>query len=288
MQATVEKHVPRIKPPITYFGSKAGLAEWICSYFPVHTTYVEPFGGSAAVLLAKRPSPVEVYNDINQELIVLYQVLRDKVMSERLYELLSLTLYSRAEFDYAKRSASDDPIEIARCFIVKQCQSHCAHGRQFSYVVKDSSHGNSSAVQRWLRSIARVHEVHKRMRHVQVECLDALDILKKYDTADTLFYLDPPYVAATRVSGQYKHELDDNDHVNLISALLNIKGKALLSGYAHPIYEPLQNAGWKVVKKEVTTSTSPNRAKRVECLWMSPGAHKNRQMDIFDYKLRSK
>jgi DNA adenine methylase len=282
MQAVVEHPTTRVKPPITYLGSKAGLAEWICSHFPEHTTYVEPYGGSAAVLLAKQPSKVEVYNDINQELVILYRVLRDKAMSERLYESLSLTLYSRAEFDYARRSVSIDPVEIARCFIVKQCQSHCAHGRRFSFVVKDSCAGNSSAVQRWLRSLARIQDVHERMRHVQIECLDALDIVKKYDTPDTLFYLDPPYVAATRVSGQYKHELDDSDHVNLITALLDIKGKAILSGYEHQIYKPLQHAGWTLIKKEVTSPSSPTRNKRIECLWISPGAHQNRQMGIFD------
>src|SRR5271166_1742362 len=102
----------RIPSPITWFGGKSRLAPRIIGYFPPHKTYVELFGGSAAVLLAKEPSPVEVFNDIDNQLFNLFRVLRDDRAFRRLQRGIELTLYSRAEFDLAKQE-SDDPVESA-------------------------------------------------------------------------------------------------------------------------------------------------------------------------------
>lgn len=264
----------QIKPPITYFGNKAELAKWICSYFPEHLTYVEPFGGSASILLAKKPSRIEVYNDLNHDLVNLFEVIRDKEKFKQLMEVLNATPFAREEFKRAKYSKSEDPIEKARCLMLKQRQSHSGRGENWSFSVTDNHAGMSSSVRRWLAGIERIPDVHKRMQRVQIESLDWREVLSKYDSEKTLFYLDPPYILETRVNGGYKHELEDVDHKELVDVLLNLRGKVILSGYEHPIYKPLEQGRWRIVKKDVIAKSSASRASRVECLWISPQAVK--------------
>src|ERR1035441_2003843 len=141
-----------ISSPITWHGGKAKISTKIIGYFPEHQTYVEPFGGSAAVLLAKQPSKVEVYNDLNGDLVNLFQVLRDGTLYRRLRRALDNTRYARAEF-LLSQEPSDDPVESARRFIVRQRQSRGGLGERWSYCVGDSCGGMSSVVARWQAGI---------------------------------------------------------------------------------------------------------------------------------------
>ena len=258
-----------ISPPITWFGGKSKLAARIIEHFPAHRTYVEPFGGSAAVLLAKPPSPVEVYNDVDGDLVNLFRILRDRDQSIRLHEACETTLYSRAEFDLA-RQPSDDPVEAARRFIVRQRQSHGGLGRSWSYCVADAQGGMSSAVRRWLVGIERLPAIHRRLRHVQVEAADWSEVMARYDRPETLHYLDPPYATDTRVGGGYRHEMDDQGHRRLVDAVLSLSGMAVLSGYSCDIYLPLEKNGWQRVDYDVPAYMSPSRDRRRESIWLSP------------------
>lgn len=243
----------------------------IIKHFPEHHTYVEPFGGSAAVLLAKTPAKIEVYNDLDCDLVNLFQVLRDQASFARLKEVCEKTAYSRAEFELALATCSD-PIEAARRFIVRQRQSHGGIGRRWSYCIQDSQGGVSSAVRRWLSGIERLPAIHERLRHVQIEFDDWEQVVKRYDTSKTLFYLDPPYPAHTRIGGGYKHELRETDHHRLAETLLQIKGMAVLSGYRCEAYRRLELSGWLRVDYDVPAYMSPRRKRRQESLWISPSA----------------
>ncbi|MCX7124045.1 MAG: DNA adenine methylase [Gammaproteobacteria bacterium] len=270
----------QIKPPITYFGNKARLATWICSYFPEHLTYFEPFGGSASVLLAKRPSKIEVYNDLNRELVNLFQVLRSNDDLKKLQAALDFTLYSREDFNTAKVPTDTDPIEMARRTLIKYRQSHAGEAKQWSYCITDSVSGMAGSVRKWKSGLERLRDIHKRLQRVQIECLDWAEVIKRYDTEKTLFYIDPPYVHETRVNGTYSHELDDSAHRKLIDSILNVQGMCIISGYEHPIYQALTEAGWTREKKEVIASASSTRAKRIECLWISPGTRKRKNTGV--------
>lgn len=264
-----------ISPPITWFGGKSKLAARIVGHFPDHRTYVEPFGGSAAVLLAKPPSPVEVYNDIDHNLVNLFRVLREPELFERLRVACEATLYSRAEF-YLAQQPAHDPVEAARRFIVRQRQSHGGVGRAWSYCVADAQTGMSSAVRRWLSGIERLPAIHRRLRRVQIEAADWSEVLVRYDRPDTLFYLDPPYVAETRVGGGYRHELGQSDHVRLIEAVQSLSGMVILSGYPSDAYQTLEDQGWRRVEYDVPAYMSPRRDRRRESLWISPAAQSGR------------
>lgn len=90
---------------LPWFGGKVKTADWIRSHFPTHHTYVEPFGGAMAVLLAKPPSPVEVYNDVDQELVNFWRVVRDPATFEQLRHRIALTPYARGEWRWARGGA---------------------------------------------------------------------------------------------------------------------------------------------------------------------------------------
>jgi DNA adenine methylase len=259
-----------VKPPITWFGGKARLATRIVKHFVRHQTYCEPFGGSAAVLLEKEPSNVEVYNDIDGDLVNLFQVLRDPILCDRLRTEAESTLYARAEFELAKEPTTE-PVERARRFLVRQRQSHGGLGKRWSYCIKDSAVGMSSVVRRWQLGLERLPLVHKRLKAVQIEQDDWRAVMQRFDGPHTLFYLDPPYVPNTRVNGGYCHELNQDDHYQLVEHLLmSVKGMVVLSGYAHEVYKPLEEAGWSREDYSMPAYTSSRRERRIECLWLSP------------------
>jgi DNA adenine methylase len=258
------------KAPITWFGGKSRHLHWMLDQFPSHRVFVDAFGGSGAVLLGKPESAVEVYNDIDGRLVNLFRVLRDSKQSAAFELATSLTAYSREEFELAKLP-SDDPVESARRFFVTCRMSHGGNGLNWSYSTGSAANGISSAVRRYLAGVERLPEIVERLRHVQVESQPAIELLRRYDSPETLFYLDPPYVPGTRVNGGYRFEMSLDDHRALVDAALRLEGMVVLSGYQSELYEPLRIAGWQIKSKEVTASTSPNRALRTEVLWIKGG-----------------
>ena len=214
---------------------------------PEHQTYVEVFGGSAALFFAKEVSPLEVINDLHSGLVNFYRVLRDSEKFQRFEYLVNLTPYSREEFSFCKatwRECTDDVEQSYRWFVVMR-QSFGAIGGAFGVSIKQGRNGVASGVSGYLAAIERLPEIHKRLRGVQIENVDYRKLIKKYDHKETFFYLDPPYVLSTRKGKAYDHEMSNEDHQELVDILLGIKGKVMLSGYANPIYAPLEGAGWK-------------------------------------------
>jgi DNA adenine methylase len=218
---------------------------------PKHRIYVEVFGGGASLLLSKEPSLVEVYNDLDAGLVNLFRVIRDPDLFAEFHRRVQLIPYSRGEFNryrelWSGGQAPADPVENAVAFFVIARQSFGGcFGISWSMAVSASSRGMASTVSSWLSAIDLLPEVAERFLRVQIECLDWRRLLPIYDTAETFFYLDPPYLPYTRKDGQYTHEMSESDHEDLVDALLDLKGKALLSGYANPLYTKLEAAGWR-------------------------------------------
>jgi DNA adenine methylase len=107
-----------MRPPTQYFGAKGRLAPWIASLLPPARTFVEPFAGSAAVLFAKPPSPTEVINDADGDLVLFFRVLRDR--GPELARALTLTPYARAELRAANLDRPGlDELERARRVFVR-------------------------------------------------------------------------------------------------------------------------------------------------------------------------
>lgn len=268
--------------PVKWFGGKSVLAARIAAMLPTHITYVEPFAGSAAVLFAKHQSPVEVINDADGDLMRFWRVLRDH--PDELARRLALTPYSRAEWN-TSGEPTDDKVEAARRFFVLCQQTFNARGRGgWAYCRSETDRGVAANVSRWWTALGRLAPAAARLAGVQLEHDDW--VLERFDAPGTCYYLDPPYHPETRKSGRYAHELTDRDHDDLVQCLLSIRGTALLSGYAHPAYDPLERAGWARIDWPVVARAA-NRAgreaaQRVESLWIHPRAGMVRQRSIFE------
>jgi DNA adenine methylase len=106
-----------------------------------------------------------------------------------------------------------------------------------------------------------------RLSGVTIENRDALAVMAQHDGPDTLHYVDPPYVMATRTDdgADYAHELTDADHERLLAFLQTLQGRVCLSGYPHALYDAALT-GWHRVQR---TALADGAAKRVEVLWMN-------------------
>lgn len=269
---------------LRYFGGKWKLAPWIIKHFPDHITYVEPFGGAASVLLRKFPSAVEVYNDLFDGVINFFKVLRER--PAELIAVIDLTPYSRREYKRAQQQA-DDELESARRFYVHSWQGRSCAGnrkeggwRYLKTTTRSKTVSHDFAETRHLWTVAR------RLKLVQIESDDALDVIVRYDTPDALFYVDPPYVDETRRSkgkrDRYHHEYVDDDHRQLADLLHGIEGMVILSGRVCPLYDELY-PDWSTDQHNAVVSDGQNGGKTVlETLWISPNAqaHMSRQLSL--------
>jgi DNA adenine methylase len=224
------------------FGGKRYLADEIVSLMPPHEVYVEVFGGGAAVLFAKVPSPVEVYNDIDFELVNFFRVLRDPVKFEEFCRQVSLIPYSRAEFEFYRDLEPCDDVERAVRTFVLIAQSF--DGRKLSWSYSLTSDMRPS--QRYFNRIKELPLIHARLQNVCIENADFRQIIERYDSEESLFYMDPPYIEEVRRSKKiYDFEMGLEDHRDLVDMLLKIKGSVILSCYYHDVYAPLIGAGWE-------------------------------------------
>lgn len=269
-----------MRSPITWFGGKGNMTAKLLPLIPRHHIYCEVFGGGGSVLFAKEPSNVEIYNDINADLFNFFGVLRNPEQFEQFNKLVNLTLFSRKEFQDARKSfAQGNAVERAWRFFTSARQSFAGQLTSWGYGVTSSSKGMASQPSRWLSALEKLPEVHARLMRVQVENDRWERILERYDTPETFFYLDPPYVPSTRKSGKYEHELSEADHYLLVDTCLKLKGKVLLSGYPNKIYQKLERSGWDNLRwKTICQTTGKTRGTknipsarlaRVESVWMN-------------------
>lgn len=254
-----------------WYGGKFSHLDWLLPLLPTTPYYCEPFAGSAAVMLNRDPSSVETYNDLDGEVANFFRVLRDQ--SEEITKAIALTPFSREEFALAcKLDPALLPLERARRFYVRARQVRTGLAQTASLGrwanCKDTSRsGMSGVVSRWFGAVEALPKIAERLLRVQIENRPALDVVRVYDSKDTLFYVDPPYVHATRGDSKaYKHEMSDEQHIELADALNHVKGKVAISNYDCTIYKKfyLEPKWWKF---SIETTNHATKGRRIECLW---------------------
>ncbi|WP_217497400.1 DNA adenine methylase [Trinickia violacea] len=253
------------RPILRYHGGKFRLAQWIIEHFPPHRIYVEPFGGAGSVLLSKPRSYQDVYNDLDGEVVNLFRVTRDR--GDDVVRALELTPFSRDEFTLSYEP-SGDPIERARRLVVRSFMGHGSnsHNRTTGFR-RHSRQSGTSPCRDWHNYPPALVEIIERLQGCVIENRDAFGLICEQDSPETLFYLDPPYVASTRDKGtDYRFELTDEQHRELAELLRGVRGMVVLSGYRSALYDELY-ASWHHV--DCATMADGARA-RVETLWINP------------------
>jgi DNA adenine methylase len=267
----------------SYYGGKYSHLKWLLPLLPDDCqTFVDVFGGSAAVILNRKPAPVDVYNDLNSDVVNFFRVLRTQ--PEELITQLELTPYSRQEFmESIETSDNLSDLERARRFYICVSQSvgsqsgHSKGAHQWSYRIGTSCRGMASGISAWLSKIEHLSAVVSRFQTIQIEQKPCVDIIQRYDSPETLFYCDPPYMESTRNSNtaSYKHETDDLLHMELGHALNKIQGRVAVSGYDSFLYDVIYE-GWHRFEAPVKSTTGhigkslgEARSKRQEIVWMN-------------------
>lgn len=260
------------RPALRWHGGKWLLAPWIIDHFPPHRTYVEPFGGAASVLLRKARSYAEVYNDLDSDLVNLFRVLRSHRAAE-LVEALRLTPFARAEFSGGYEAAEDE-VERARRLVVRSFMgfgSSGGVGRSTGFRGGVTRSGTTPAHD-WAGYPMALADIVSRLGGVVVENGDAVSVMQRYDSPQTLHYVDPPYVHATRSRGnphcakhKYRHEMSDEDHRGMLAALREMRGFVVLSGYGHDLYDDALG-DWLRLERETFADGARSRT---EVLWLN-------------------
>jgi DNA adenine methylase len=227
-----------------YPGNKAKLAAWILPHFPDHRCYVEPFGGAAGVLANKPESKVEVYNDVDGDLVQFFEVLRDR--GAEIVEWLTDVPYARENYEkwapeWYDGWRPDDPVKRAGVFFYLR---QTAFGGKYRYKGGFATSTTRNQAMTYRNQVDRLHGFADRFRgQVVIENLDWRDALEKYDDEDTLFYLDPPYADAKL---RYRYG-EDFDHEALASALEDTEARWAVSYGAAP--EPVREVASTVVER---------------------------------------
>ena len=266
-----------MKAVIKYPGSKWSIADWIISFFPEHHSYLKAFFGSGAVLFNKPRSNIETVNDLDGNVVNLFEWIRKD--PERLAREIYLTPYARQIYDDAFKTVPEDSFDKAVNFYIRLNMGHGFRttGEKVGWKNDVQGREKAYAASDWCILPEKIIQAAERIRGVQIENRPAVELIERFNNLKVLIYADPPYVLGTRHGKQYRHEMDDKQQNDLIDVLLNHKGPVLLSGYDSDLYKD-RLSGWY---REETTSYSQVCSKKREILWMNfePAG----QTNIFDF-----
>ena len=257
------------RPVLRYPGGKWQLAPWIIEHVPPHRAYVEPFLGAGSVFMQKPRAYAEILNDLNGDIVALFRLLRDPVQAAALERMLRLTPYSRAEFAEAY-TETEEPLERARRLLIRSWQGFNGEGTlgKTSGWRSNSDRRGTLPAHDWAHFPDALAAFTTRLQGVILEQADALVVLARYDSADTLHYVDPPYDedACPHFNG-YGYTVD---HAALAAAVHAVRGMVALSGYESPRYRALYHDWRCVTRRAYAGSGMSARRQRTECLWLNP------------------
>ncbi len=263
-----------MKPILKYPGAKWNLAEWIVSQLPPHKVYLEPYFGSGAVFFNKKLSKIETINDIDSDVINFFKVIREK--PKELEYLIEYTPWAREEY-YNSYEKTDNNLENARRFLVRCWQSFGSRTYSKTGWRHSTTKAGPCMTSQWKDVPKRIKQVADRLKDAQIENMDALELIDKYNNEDVLIYADPPYLLSTRSGKLYKHEMREKDHIELLMLLKKHKGLVIISGYDNELYNNMLSDWNKKHKKTVTEKAGI----KTEVIWTN---FKSQQIDLLSLK----
>lgn len=246
------------------------MANSIAEHFPAadsYTTYIEGFGGGGTMLLSQPIGHVEIYNDIYENVYSLFKVLSNKTMFEEFKNKCDLALYSSQIKAELKTDLKSKLNVVDRAFAFWYVNRTSYNGVGGMNIMKVIRRGMSKSTSDFLSSVDKLKEIHDRLSAVIVLNEDSIKLIKRMDSSNAFIYLDPPYHPSTRSAGDYVHDYTGQDHETLISTVLDLNGKVLISGYDCKEYDRLLSKFTKV-KFDVSTLDGNNAVKmKEETLW---------------------
>lgn len=252
---------------VKYPGAKWSLANWVISHFPEHHSYLEPFFGSGAVLFTKRRSNIETVNDLDGDVVNLFDWIRKD--PERLAQAVYWTPYAREIYDraWAAQYTETDSFQRAVDFYARMMLGHGFRTTGEKVGWKNDVQGRETAYAAgcWCKTPEIIFQAAERLRGVQVENRPAVELISRFNYPNVLIYADPPYLLGTRHGKQYRCEMTDADHRDLLDVLKAHKGPVLLSGYESDLYNDALK-GWY---RDEATAYTQTATKRREVLWMN-------------------
>lgn len=254
-----------MKAIMKYPGSKWFIAKWIISFFPEHHSYLEPFFGSGAVLFNKTRSNIETVNDLDGNVINLFEWIKKD--PERLAKEIYYTPYARQVYEEAFGRIEKNSLYKAVNFYIRLNMGHGfrTNGEKVGWKNDIQGRERAYAAQDWKNLPVKIIQAAERLRGVQIENKPAIEVIKRFNYSNVLIYADPPYVLSTRHGKQYEYEMDNKAQEELLDVLLAHKGPVLLSGYDNDLYnDRLYN--WH---KEETTCYTQTCSRKTEILWMN-------------------
>ncbi|VEI61614.1 DNA adenine methylase [Serratia rubidaea] len=270
-------------PALRYHGSKFRLANWIINFFPQHKTYIEPYGGGAGVLLRKPRSYAEIYNDIDEDIVNFFKVIRDPLLNTQLRNMCALTPYARSEFKSALTESSD-PVERARKTAVRAMMGFGSAGatQKDNGFSIDAKRKYKTVMDVWATYPDRLAVIGERFTGVLIENRPAIQVMLQHDDVDTLHNVDPPYLPSTRDRNgnrRYRHEMSEEDHVALLRSLRDLEGYVVLSGYDSDLYNDLLPE-WYKSKTKSRISAGRGTKVNIECVWLNPQCEEQLARDL--------
>ena len=277
------------RPIMRYNGGKWRMAKNILKLFPPHEIYVEPFGGGAGILLQKPKSKIDVYNDLDGDIVNLFRVVRE--YPEELARLVEWTPFAREEFELSYEM-TDDPIERARRTLVRSFMGFGSAAATKGSTGFRGMDGGSHSYNRWNKHPKAIIAISERLKSCVIENLPYAKILDRHDSENTLFYLDPPYLMSTRTSitttsggRYYNHEMTDEQHMEMLERVKRVKGMVVISGYASDLYDSVLD-GWIRYSFQARASGHRGTVMREEVVWCKPyeigGLFSNPEKEVCD------
>lgn len=254
-----------MKAVVKYPGSKWRIADWIISHFPPHHSYLEPFFGSGAVLFNKPRSDIETVNDLDGNVVNLFEWIRKD--PERLAREIYWIPYARKTYENAYAEMPEDSLEQAVNFYIKLNMGHGfrTNGERVGWKQDIQGREKAYASRDWVNLPEKIIKAAERLRGVQIENKPAVELIQRFNYPNVLIYNDPPYVLSTRHGKQYKCEMNDKEHNELLDVLIAHKGPVIISGYESDLY----NERLKKWRKEEIISNTQTGAKKKEIIWMN-------------------
>lgn len=262
---------------LKYPGSKWSIARWIISFFPEHHSYLEPFFGSGAVLFNKPRSNIETVNDLDGNVVNLFEwIKRDP---ERLAHEIYYTPYARQVYEDAFTAVPDDSLQKAVNFYIRLNMGHGfrTNGERVGWKNDIQGRERAYAAKDWCDIPEKILQAAERLRGVQIENRPAVNLMERFNYPNVLVYLDPPYMLGTRHGKQYRCEMDDAGHEELLWTAKKHKGPVLISGYDSELYDR-ELKDWY---RKDTVCYSQVCSRKKEILWMNYDADIGRQMSLF-------